>query len=32
MPEQLSFLSISPQPSLPPPSNQEAIDAIAGLD
>ena len=32
MPEQLSFLSISPQPSLPPPSNQVAIDAIAGLD
>ncbi len=32
MSEQLSFLSISPQPSLSPPSNQEAIDAIAGLD
>lgn len=32
MPEQLSFPSISPQPSLSPPSNQEAIDAIAGLD
>ena len=31
MPEQLS-LSISPRPSLPSPSNQEAIDAIAGLD
>ncbi len=29
MPEQLSLL---PQPSLTPPSNQEAIDAIAGLD
>ena len=32
MSEQLSFLSTSPQPSLSPPSNQEAIDAIAGLD
>lgn len=32
MSEQLSFPSISPQPSLSPPSNQEAIDAIAGLD
>lgn len=32
MSEQLSFLSISPQPSLSPPSNQEAIDTIAGLD
>lgn len=32
MSEQLSFLSISPQPSLSPPSNQEAIDAITGLD
>ena len=31
MPEQLS-LSISPRPSLPSPNNQEAIDAIAGLD
>lgn len=30
MPEQLSFLSISSQKS--PPSNQEAIDAITGLD
>ena len=32
MSEQLSFPSISLQPSLSPPSNQEAIDAIAGLD
>ncbi len=32
MSEQLSFLSISPQPSLSPPSNQEAIDALTGLD
>ena len=32
MSEQLSFPSISLQPSQSPPSNQEAIDAIAGLD
>ena len=32
MSEQLSFPTISLQPSLSPPSNQEAIDAIAGLD
>ncbi len=32
MQEEFGFLSESPQPSLSPPSNQEAIDAIAGLD